>query len=151
MRYNPELHHRQSIRWRGYDFVTICTHERELTLARPAVADLVTQTWHALPTRFLSIELDEFIIMPNHVHGIIVLRGESAKLGAVIRAFKSISAIAAKKVLGRSEAPFWQRNYYEHVIRTEGELNAIRQYIRDNPLGWNDDPDNPAVVEPRHR
>ena len=46
--------------------------------------------------------------------------------------------------MSRSERPFWQRNYYEHVIRDEDELNIIRQYIRDNPLKWGQDPDNPA-------
>ena len=65
-------------------------------------------------------------------------------LGRVVRAFKSVSAVAANKALDRSGQPFWQRNYYEHVIRDEEELNAVRRYIRENPLKWSDDPDNPA-------
>jgi hypothetical protein len=65
-------------------------------------------------------------------------------LGDVVRAFKSISAIEANKILGQSNRPFWQRNYYEHIIRDEKELTALRQYIRDNPGNWLDDPDNPS-------
>ncbi len=91
--------------------------------------------------------------MPNHVHGIIILEGVASgrgaassapTLGQVVRAFKSISAIDANWVLGRSGPPCWQRNYYEHVIGDEDELNAIRRYIRDNPMKWDEDPDNPA-------
>jgi REP element-mobilizing transposase RayT len=58
--------------------------------------------------------------------------------------FKSISGIAANKALGRSNLPFWQRGYHEHVIRDEGELDAIRQYIQANPGNWLDDPENPS-------
>lgn len=85
--------------------------------------------------------------MPNHVHGIIILGGavsSAPTLGTIIRAFKSISAIQSNKMLNRSGLPFWQRNYYEHVIRDEDELNTIRRYIRDNPSNWLDDPDNPS-------
>ena len=90
--------------------------------------------------------------MPNHVHAIIILvdaagapldRG-AATLGHVVRAFKSISATEANKILGQSNRPFWQRNYYEHIIRDEEELTVLRQYIRDNPGNWLDDPDNPS-------
>ena len=85
--------------------------------------------------------------MPNHLHGIIILRGAASSaptLSRVVRAFKSVSAIAAIKALSRSRQPLWQRNYYEHVIRDEEELNAVRRYVRENPLKWSDDPDNPA-------
>jgi len=94
--------------------------------------------------------------MPNHVHGIIMLMGAASgaptdraasgapTLGRVVRAFKSVSAITANEALGRSGQPFWQRNYYEHVIRDEEELNVVRRYVRENPLRWSDDPDNPA-------
>jgi REP element-mobilizing transposase RayT len=151
--YNPEIHHRQSIRWRGFDyanpgfyFVTVCTHERELTLAIPEVVAAIDRAWLDLPNRFPAVELDEFIIMPNHIHGVLVLHERGPKFGVVMRAFKSISAIAANRILGRSERPFWQRNYYERVIRSERELNAVREYIRNNPLGWDSDPDNPAIL-----
>ena len=154
MKYRPQGLHRRSIRLQGFDysqagayFITICTHNRALFLQAERVQEVVRSAWHDLPLRFPSVVLDEFVIMPNHVHGIISLRGAASSaptLGRVVRAFKSVSAIAANKALGRSGQPFWQHNYYEHVIRDEEELNAVRRYIRENPLKWSDDPDNPA-------
>ena len=70
--------------------------------------------------------------------------GGAPTLGDVVRAFKSISAIEANKILGQSNRPSWQRNYYEHIIRDEEQLTVLRQYIRDNPGNWLDDPDNPS-------
>jgi REP element-mobilizing transposase RayT len=66
--------------------------------------------------------------MPNHVHGIIAL------VGAGPRACPECSGV---------HNDGWQRNYYEHVIRSEGDLDHIRQYIIDNPARWDQDPENP--------
>ncbi len=83
--------------------------------------------------------------MPNHVHGIVILTADGGpSLGQVVRAFKSISAIEANRLLGRAGEPFWQRNYYERVVRRERELESIREYIANNPARWDDDPENPA-------
>jgi len=165
--YDPRIHHRRSIRLAGYDyshagacFVTICTHNRALSLQAEPVREVVRLAWCGLSARFPIVALDEFVIMPNHVHAIIILvdaairgaassaptgmGGGAATLGHVVRAFKSISAIEANKILGQSNRPFWQRNYYEHIIRDEEELSVLRQYIRDNPGNWLDDPDNPS-------
>src|SRR3989338_3814074 len=122
------------------------------------VRHMIQTTWNALPHRFPTIELDEFVIMPNHVHGIIWIVGAplgapqianpGSKQGAassaptlarVIRAFKSISAIAINQHFHRQGNPVWQRNYYEHIIRTEEDLNRIRQYIQDNSDNWEKD------------
>ena len=154
VKYDPNIHHRRSIRLTEYDyttagyyFVTICTHEREIVLDNPSTLAVVEETWSALPERFPSVELDEFVVMPNHIHGIVILRSQRGpKLGKVIRAFKSISAIAGNRALDRGQRPFWQRDYYERVIRSETELLAVRQYIRENPLAWDVDPENPHVV-----
>ena len=163
VKHGPQIHHRRSIRLQGFDysqagayFITICTHNRALFLQAERVQEVVRSAWHDLPVRFPSVVLDEFVIMPNHVHGIIMLMGAASgaptdraasgapTLGRVVRAFKSVSAITANEALGRSGQPFWQRNYYEHVIRDEEELNVVRRYVRENPLRWSDDPDNPA-------
>jgi putative transposase len=64
-------------------------------------------------------------------------------LGEIMRAFKSLSAIAANRILGRSGTPFWQRNYYEHVIRNDHDLDEIRRYIVGNPSNWEEDENNP--------
>jgi REP element-mobilizing transposase RayT len=127
---------------------------------------MVTQIWHELPTRYGHIELGQgkFVVMPNHVHGIIHVgallaapqfappgRGDASKgaassaptLGNILRAFKSISAIAVNRLLGRSGRSLWQRNYYEHIIRNEHELALTREYIANNPLQWALDRENP--------
>jgi len=141
----------------GAYFVTICTYQREPVLACGAVADVVRREWFAIPTRFPSVELDEFVVMPNHLHGIIVISFTGAvgaqragaptggpTLGKIMRAFKSLSAIEANRALGRAQRPFWQRNYWEHVVRDDDDLNRVRQYIIDNPVKWAEDPENPA-------
>ena len=160
MKYDPQTHHRRSIRLPGYDysqpgahFVTICTYDRELSLQADEVKEAVRSVWLGLPARFPRVVLDEFVIMPNHLHGIVILAPTPASkdatssaptLGTIIRAFKSISAIQSNRMLNRSGLPFWQRNYYEHLIRDEEELNIIRRYICDNPRNWLEDPDNPS-------
>ncbi len=150
---DPRIHHRRSIRLPGFDyttagyyFITTCTDRGELILDRPAIRAAVEATWHSLAERFPGIGLDEFVIMPNHVHGILSLpprAGQQVSLGNVVRAFKSISAIAANRLLGRSGRPFWQRNYFERIIRSDRELLATREYIRNNPLNWALDHENP--------
>lgn len=67
-------------------------------------------------------------------------------LGAIMRAFKSISAISVNRMIARSGRPVWQRNYYEHIIRSEDDLAAVRQYIADNPMKWEHDKENPANI-----
>jgi len=166
VKYDPRIRHRRSARLAGYGysqagayFVTICTHNRELSLQAESVRDVVRSAWCGLPARFPGVALDEFVIMPNHIHGVVVLAGAGAAgsaptvggaassaptLGRVVRAFKSISGIEANRALGHSNRPFWQRSYHEHIIRDEGDLDAIRQYIRANAGNWPDDPENPS-------
>lgn len=149
----------------GYDyalggayFVTICTQDRSCWLAdtrsgamTPTVAgQVVTQTWDSLPARFPFIELDAFVVMPNHIHGILLfadgLLGEnlrmSASLGQVMRAFKAASTRLVRKA-GLADFA-WQRDYYDRVVRNESELQRIREYIAANPTRWGEDPENPA-------
>jgi putative transposase len=143
--------HRHSLRLEGYDysqngayFVTICTHQRACTLAKivdgrsqeSRYGEIARWTWEDL-TRHYSVILDEICIMPNHVHGILFIEdGSSHGLPEVVRGFKSFSARRINLLTGSSGTPFWQRNYYERVIRNERELNAIREYIRNNPVKW---------------
>ena len=178
---DPGRHHRRSIRLAGYDyasagayFVTLCTKGRVCVLNDSIVIGVIRDVWCALPDWFPTIELDEFIIMPNHVHLIVwLLPSDPASapdraraslapteweiprpdkinlcpsLGDVIGAFKSLvftiylDWIEAHDPSRR--AKFWQRNYYEHIIRSDPELNAIRCYIQENPIHWNEDRDN---------
>ncbi|MDA8105885.1 MAG: hypothetical protein M0Z71_10960 [Nitrospiraceae bacterium] len=181
MTYNPEIHHRRSIRLKEYDyslagayFVTICAWKKECLFGEikngkvsyNEAGQVLADVWCNLLGRFPSIDLDEFVIMPNHVHGIVILhtdvvgaglalpgtnRGQKGAassaptLGDIMRTFKSISAIAVNRRLGSPGSPLWQRNYYEHIIRDERELHSIREYIRYNPLKWEEDEENPNL------
>ena len=177
---NPERHRRRSIRLHGQDyaqagayFVTVCTERRVCLLGTivggevelSAVGCIVLETWEALPARFPQVELDTFVVMPNHVHGIVVITdktgaqqssaptvgvadvGTRPTLGQIMRAFQSISAKRCNDALGRV-GRFWQRNYYEHIIRDEADLVRLREYIVCNPGRWAEDDENPANARP---
>ncbi len=147
MDYDRLKYHRRSIRLKEYDysrpgayFVTICLQGREPYFGMPAVCTIGEDAWNALPQRFSTIALDEFVIMPDHVHFILWLRptaGNRPTLGRIVCAYKSLTARAALGYL-RSLGDicgnqFWQRDYYDHIIRNKAELQEIRKYIRDNP------------------
>jgi REP element-mobilizing transposase RayT len=108
----------------------------------------VQQGWQELPARFAAVELDAFVVMPNHIHAILVFSppdgGAVAPLGAVVRGFKSLTAVRVNRLLGRSGEPLWQRDYYDRIVRDDAELDRIRTYIVNNPLQWSLDTENPA-------
>ncbi len=182
MPYNPEIHHRRSIRLKGYVysqagtyFVTICTQGRrclfgDIINGETALNDagkIAQQCWLEIPNHFPNTELDEFVIMPNHIHGIIFindivgaknfspLRNESKPhspsktIGSNVRGFK----IGVTKWLRQNTDIYnvWQRNYYEHIIRDERDLNQIRDYIINNPIKWALDEYNPENVNDNAR
>ena len=157
----------------GAYFVTICTADRqcifgeimdgEMQLNKNGI--IVAEQWAGLPSHHANVSLDEFVIMPNHIHGIICLSDTSqSSVGAgfqpahsspptksnhglpeITRGFKTYSSLTINRLRGTSGKPVWQRNYYEHVVRTENDLHAIRKYIVENPLKWELDPENPTV------
>ena len=172
MRYDPQKHRRRSIRLPGYDytspgayFVTICTYRKGYLFENPAYREIVEEEWVRSADIRAEIELDEFVVMPNHVHGIVWIVNENHRrgarpcaptnvpfgggvrkrsLGSFIRGFKSAVKIRINRIRKTPGEPVWQRNYYEHVIRNEDELNLIRRYIRINPLKWQYDRENPS-------
>ena len=148
---------RRSIRLRGYDyseagfyFVTICVQNRESLFGRITEGcvelnppgEMVQKIWKEMPARYPGVETDAFIVMPNHVHGIIVL-GESPSslsLPEVVRRFKRLTTRAyIRGVREKAWKPFsgrlWQHNYWERVIRNESELDKAREYVLTNPCG----------------
>jgi REP element-mobilizing transposase RayT len=135
---------------------------------------LMIQTcWEGLSDRFPGIRLDAFVVMPNHMHGLILIDSvgfglqpsaasamrlpsdsQQSTLGRVVGAFKSITT--HEYILGVRQGrwpPFrqrlWQRNYYEHVVRNDLDLNQIRDYIATNPIRWELDPENPHQTNGR--
>lgn len=167
MKYHPDTHHRRSIRLKGYDygqegtyFVTICTFNRECLFEEfPRLKRIVEKQWEIIPRRHENVLLDEYVIMPNHLHGIIVITDTASDAKATTRA--GASPAPTGKFVGaplagalsvteniNARGKFWQRNYYEHVIRNEDDLNRIREYIVNNPARWAEDENNPENMKP---
>lgn len=205
-----QKHHRRSIRLKNYDysqpggyFITICTYKRRCLFGKIVNGKMILnkfgkiaqQCWLEIPKHFPNVELDEFIVMPNHIHGIILINdtpienniinvgvtlavtqkfvgatftvaqnnnaqmnpnptnivnrtgaSPAPTVGNIIGAYKSIVANACLKIFKENNkfmGKLWQRNYYEHIIRNETELNKIREYIINNPLKWELDIENP--------
>ncbi len=191
---NPIIPHRsrRAIRLPGWDyrthafyFVTICTVGRETTLANPAWAELAAHLWCLIPTRphARGVILDEWVVMPNHVHGLMLLPGPAearddeaaiivpglpfdmcyaggrgahpaaespdtlshltgGSLGAIIGNYKSG---VTRRVNNLRQTPgdrFWQRGFYEHIVRNHHELERLRAYIDENPARWAANHDN---------
>ena len=165
MKYNPNIHHRRSIRLKGYDysqpgsyFVTICIWKKECLLGYIYKHKMILNTsgevvqfnWFNLTKVYPYINLDTFVIMPNHIHGIIEIKDDDKYkkrhgLPEIIRGLKTFSARRINQLRKIKGVPVWQRGYYEHIIRNEKSLNNIREYIVNNPLNWCQDeiyPDN---------
>jgi putative transposase len=128
----------------GAYYVTICSHRRASIFASRRAAREVETCWASLPSHF-AIELDAFVAMPNHVHGILWLTraGHARPLQMIIGSFKSAAARRINAPRDSPGAPVWQRGYYERVVRDERELAALREYVVANPAAWNADPENP--------
>ena len=119
-----------------------------------ALGEIAASCWLALPDHFSTIELDLWVVMPNHVHGIVVLHEDgSARLTEVIGNYKAAVTRAWQRSTGgmgqgrggiypaptNDPARIWQRNFHDHIIRNERALNQIRQYILANPTRWSTD------------
>lgn len=198
MTFNPEIHHRRSIRLKGYDysqeglyFITICVQDRECLFGKIVdhpimklndAGKIADQCWLAIPQHYPRVVLHEYVVMPNHVHGIIEItenvgtnvgaknfspndfspndfvtddmgandvsdvgaknfsplphqqlpRSPSRTIGSIVRGFK----IGVTKWFDQS---VWQRDYYEHIIRSTDEYERIANYIINNPAKWRED------------
>jgi len=158
MPYDPNKHHRRSIRLSGYDytqaglyFVTICAQGRECLFGQ--VADgafqpnayglIVAECLDALPRHFGYVSLDTSVVMPNHLHAIVMLGDapaeEAPTLGRVVAYLKYESTKRINNLRGTPPLRVWQRNYYEHIIRGTAALSRIREYIVNNPRRWQQD------------
>jgi putative transposase len=160
MKYDPDHHRRQSIRLNGYDysksgayFITICTYEREYlfgdiidgAMELNIFGDIARSHWQQLSHYHPNLITDESIVMPNHLHGIIILDSsiENTKsISEIIRGFKTFSSKAINKIRDVRGIPVWQRTYYDRIIRNELELDRVRQYIINNPRNWDTDKNN---------
>jgi len=174
----PRNRRRRSIRLQDYDyalagayFITIVAKDRQCLFGEIVDGQIqlndwgqiVQDEWEKSAQIRKEIELDEFVIMPNHIHGIVVITGTAERatgrsplqsgptkrsLGAFIGGFKSAVTKRINDLRGAPSALVWQRNYFEHVIRDDDSLNRIRQYILQNPTQWEFDRENPAALKP---
>lgn len=125
-------------------FVTICTHHQSYILSvvqdetrvdLTAMGEVVDRHWRTLADRYTGLRLDEHVLMPDHLHGILWLpNGEVISLIQLIGLFKAGCSRDARPLLGRER--LWQRSFYDRVIRSEDELTALRRYILENPRRW---------------
>jgi REP element-mobilizing transposase RayT len=190
-KFDPQKHHRRSIRLPKYDysqpgayFVTIVTWHRESLFGEVVKGRMVLSKfglvaklqWENLPKRFPNISLGAFVIMPNHMHGIIVIvtgkgtagnpsdldvepsrraptieqfqKPVKGSIPTIIRSYKSSVSYRINLIRRTQDIPVWQRNYYEHVIRNERDLQNKIDYINANPLLWDQDDENPINFKP---
>jgi putative transposase len=173
-RYDPDMHHRHTIRLRDYDyasggayFITICTVDRACLFGQidgdlvclTEFGRIVSDCWARVTEHFPHAHMDAIVVMPNHVHVVILLTGSppadetsprrfgstvSGSVSAIVQATKA--AISRQINIARRTpgAPVWQRNYYERVIRDETELDRAREYITLNPARWSEDRHRPT-------
>ena len=183
---HKKLPHRKRNRLHEWDYstphwyyVTICTHNhRELfgeiidgKMILNEYGEIIQKRWLWLKEHYNYIDLDEFVVMPNHFHGILMIVGSGRDLtknneqrnkrtspdlslqkfvkikplSELIGVFKTTSS----KLIHRNGLSnfSWQRSYYDHIIRDEKSLYEIRRYIRDNPLKWDIDENNPENLK----
>ena len=118
---------------KGWYFLTLVAKHRRDLFINDQAKRILNEELINLPKRFLEWNVDETIIMPNHLHTIWWSDKADASLPQVVGAFKSLVSKRFREELGERVSP-WQPNYYEHIIRYESELPKIRLYIRANPL-----------------
>jgi len=184
MGYNPKIHHRRSIRIQGFDyskagcyFITLVCQNRKNFFGKIILdsnrqnkvklspTGMIAQScWLEIPIHYPNVKLHEFVIMPDHMHGILEIKDQEnlesnglriqqvnkyqkiipKSIGSILRGYK----IGVTKwfrdqcmkeawiLIDRQEIVLWQRNYYEHIIRNEFEYFAFSNYIRNNPKNW---------------
>ncbi|MCR4277307.1 MAG: transposase [Candidatus Roizmanbacteria bacterium] len=162
------IKHRKQNRLKGFDyskngyyFVTICTNKRrcEFGTVKNEIMTLnhygkiVEKCYEDLINHYSNCVLDEFIIMPNHIHGIIIIQNINQHVGNGLKPFptkysisemiRGLKTFSSRRIHESGLISFkWQKSFYDHIIRTEYSLYSIRQYIRDNPINWNEDRNN---------
>ena len=175
MPFNPAKHHRRSVRLRGWDysnagayFVTLCAKNRECLFSTVVHGEMqlnemgriAAECWEWLEKQYAHVEWDQWVIMPNHMHAIIVLHGRGAlqraptesqpvktkSLGQLIGMYKTVSTRRINEFRNTPGIIVWQRNYHEHIVRNDDELIRIRRYIANNPGKWESDLENPALI-----
>jgi REP element-mobilizing transposase RayT len=171
----PNARHRRSIRLKGYDyssagayFLTLCTFDMSPVFGsigagemhRSRFGQIAENEWLRTPSLRPNVSLDVYVVMPNHIHGVLLIERDdtladppkesdiatsatfwppSRTVGAIVRGFKGACTRRINAARSTPGAPVWHRNYHDHIIRNEAELQRIREYIVHNPQSWTDD------------
>ena len=163
---NSVFPNRRNARLRGYDytseglyFVTICTYRRRMLFGHVVAGEmrlnragsLVNQTWKEMFG--YEEEPHPWVVMPNHVHGLIAIAALNSRiaeprksLGRLVAAFKTVSSKRVNQMRNTAGEIVWQRNFYEHIVRSERSLQRIADYIAQNPANWLIDSENPMPI-----
>ena len=172
---DPYARRRKSIRLVDYDyaqsgayFVTVCAAARQCLFGEiidtkvrlNAVGRIVAEEWEWMGLVRENVLLDAFVVMPNHIHGIVVIvagpggeedasihgqlrmfgQSQTGALPNIVGGFKSAVTRRVNELYGTQGESLWQQNYYEHIIRSDEDLARVRDYIHNNPAAWaNDD------------
>lgn len=148
---------RKNIRWANYDytlpgyyFITIVTYKRKTILSKVKDGEIylsvigreINRCLREIHKKFITVRVDDFVIMPNHIHFIIENNGKES-IAKVVRTIKALTSCQYTKQIKDNDAKLWQRNYFDRVIRNERELCFVRNYIFKNPQRWDKDKLNP--------
>jgi REP element-mobilizing transposase RayT len=149
----------------NYYFVTICSFQKQKIFSKienekiylTEIGKIINEEWFKTQKIRENLIMDDIVIMPNHIHGIIVINSQLSdkktthrvvsttttlkknSLGSIIGQIKSISTKRIRRILDNQKINIWQRNYYERIIRNDNELYEARKYIKNNPLKWSED------------
>ncbi|MBE6982173.1 MAG: hypothetical protein E7437_07635 [Ruminococcaceae bacterium] len=139
---------RKSPRLKGYDyktpnyyFITVCAHNKVCYFGQPGdlnhLGEIAKQGLEQIPQHFPGVSLDKYIVMPNHIHAIIILNGREISLPTIIGQFKAF--VSRKIHLHDPDIKVWQSSFHDHVIRSEADYLRIWNYIDGNPFKWSED------------
>lgn len=140
----PDTDYTQS----GSYFVTICTQKRryslgsihQATMYQSQLGQLAQKYWQQIPVHYSTVRLDDFVVMPNHLHGLVVLDDspniKNPHIGVIVASFKRAMTMAAIKNKLDFVRPIWQRGYHDRIVRTVREYNNLKNYINTNPERW---------------
>lgn len=143
----------------GAYFVTFVTHDRLCIFDDPVLKRVAETYWERIPLHSEFVTLDEWVVMPNHIHTILWILHHlgnspvpqtdaqtsgpaSGSVSAIVGAYKAVTARRINQIRKLPDAPVWQRSFHDRIIRNDRELVAIRQYIQDNPRNWAADREN---------
>jgi putative transposase len=176
MPFNPDAHHRRTVRlpdahYRdGCYFITICAAQklplfgeiRSNACVLNPIGQIIEDCWLQVPDHQPFVQLDAFIVMPNHLHAVLFIdqhtapqhnprqfgASQTGQLSSVIAAFKAAVTRTVNREIGEPGGKLWQRSYFERIVRNSEAYHRIRAYIHQNPENWETDEENPERRSP---